>query len=148
MDIFNKIGDTIFSTGKDVSKKAREISGITKLKMDIRMKEDFIEKQYAAIGKQYYATHKEEDVLSYDEMESISDALLEIENLKNKIMEMKGAKECSNCGEMVPEGAHFCNKCGAPVSEQKKADTYESDDVFEEETEQEVYEDYKEDDEA
>ena len=33
MDVFGKIGDTIVNVGKDVSSKAKELSGVTKLKM-------------------------------------------------------------------------------------------------------------------
>ena len=53
MEIFEKIGDTIVSAGKDVTEKAKELSSVAKLKMDIRAKEDFVEKQYALIGKKY-----------------------------------------------------------------------------------------------
>ena len=45
MDVFEKIGDTIVNVGKDVSSKAKELSGVAKLKMDIRSKEEFVEKQ-------------------------------------------------------------------------------------------------------
>ena len=34
MEIFEKIGDTIVSAGKDVTEKAKELSSVAKLKMD------------------------------------------------------------------------------------------------------------------
>jgi hypothetical protein len=49
------------SAGKDVGQKAKDVSGIAKLKMDIRSKEDFVEKQYAELGKAYYEKHKDEE---------------------------------------------------------------------------------------
>jgi len=45
MDILEKIGDTIVNVGKDVTQKAKDVSGIAKLKLDIRAKEDFIKER-------------------------------------------------------------------------------------------------------
>ena len=38
MDLFEKIGDTILTVGKDVTQKAKDVSGIAKLRLDIRQK--------------------------------------------------------------------------------------------------------------
>ena len=43
MEFFDKLSETIVSAGKDVGQKAKDVSGIAKLKMDIRSKEDFVE---------------------------------------------------------------------------------------------------------
>ena len=51
MEFFDKLSETIESAGKDVGQKAKDVSGIAKLKMDIRSKEDFVEKQYANLEK-------------------------------------------------------------------------------------------------
>jgi len=40
MEFFDKLSETIVSAGKDVGQKAKDVSGIAKLKMDIRSKED------------------------------------------------------------------------------------------------------------
>ena len=61
MEFFDKLSETIVSAGKDVGQKAKDVSGIAKLKMDIRSKEDFVEKQYAELGKAYYEKHKDEE---------------------------------------------------------------------------------------
>ena len=45
MEFFDKLSETIVSAGKDVGQKAKDVSGIAKLKMDIRSKEDFVEKR-------------------------------------------------------------------------------------------------------
>ena len=42
MEFFDKLSETIVSAGKDVGQKAKDVSGIAKLKMDIRSKEDFV----------------------------------------------------------------------------------------------------------
>ena len=122
MDVFEKIGDTIVNVGKDVSSKAKELSGVAKLKMDIRSKEEFVEKQYALIGKKYFETHKDDDILDYGECSSIEEALQSIKEMKKQLMELKGVKRCDKCGAEIPEGTNFCGRCGAKV-----------DDFFEEE---------------
>ena len=45
MEFFDKLSETIVSACKDVGQKAKDVYGIAKLKMDIRSKEDFVEKQ-------------------------------------------------------------------------------------------------------
>jgi len=139
MDIFNKIGDTIFSTGKDVSQKAKDLSGIAKLKLDIKMKEDFVEKQYAQVGKKYYETHKDDAVLDYEEVQVIEEALDIIDKMKAQILDIKGSKECSNCGTLSDESAEFCSNCGARLQKESTDNfTTESEEVFEEETDDSV----------
>lgn len=117
MDVFGKIGDTIANVGKDVSSKAKELSGVTKLKMDIRSKEEFVEKQYALIGKKYYEAHKDDDILDYGEFSVIEEALQSIKDMKKQLMELKGVKRCDKCGAEVPEGTNFCGKCGAKIDD-------------------------------
>lgn len=54
MDFFDRMGEKLVTAGKDVTQKAKDLSGTAKLNFDIKAKEDFIEKQYAQIGKLYY----------------------------------------------------------------------------------------------
>ena len=46
MAFMERMGDTLLSMGKDVSQKAKDMSGIAKLKLNIRSKEDFVKEQY------------------------------------------------------------------------------------------------------
>ena len=45
--------ESLVSAGKDVSQKAKEVSGVAKLKLDVKSKEDYVEKQYAELGRTY-----------------------------------------------------------------------------------------------
>ena len=117
MEIFEKIGDTIVSAGKDVTEKAKELSSVAKLKMDIRAKEDFVEKQYALIGKKYSEAHKDDDILDYEECNVIEEALSAISDMKTQLMNLKGAKKCPNCGAEVAEDASFCASCGTKLDD-------------------------------
>lgn len=51
MEFFDKLSETIVSAGKDVGQKAKDVSGIAKLKMDIRSKEDFVENSMRNLEK-------------------------------------------------------------------------------------------------
>ena len=59
---FNKVKENIINVGKDVSVFAKTTSDTAKLKYEIHVKESFLEKQYALLGKAYYEAHKDEDV--------------------------------------------------------------------------------------
>ena len=63
---FNKLKTDIVSAGKEVGDKVSEASNVAKLKLDIHTKEDFVEKQFAALGRAYYEAHKDDDVPEKD----------------------------------------------------------------------------------
>ncbi len=113
MDFFNKLGDTISGIGKDVSQNVADLTGIARLNMDIRKREDFVRKQYTEIGKQYYDLHKEDNEPFFEEINLITEALQEIEQLKAQIAELKGKKKCPVCGAVNEGEAMYCMKCGA-----------------------------------
>ena len=116
MDFFEKLGDTIIHAGKDVTQKAKDVSGIAKLKLDIRSKEDFIKEQYIQLGKAYYEKNKGTDVPEKVQFERIEEALEEIEKMELQILELKKARKCPNCGAEAPDKAEFCSVCGAKLS--------------------------------
>lgn len=120
MDFFSKLGDTISATGKDVSKKAKDLTGLAKLNMDIRNKEEYILRQYTEIGKQYYEQHKEDAEPVFPEITLIKSALEEIEALKSEVADLKGMKKCQSCGAAMNVTDAFCNQCGAKYEEAEK----------------------------
>ncbi len=120
MAAWDDIKSSLYSAGKDISKKAKDVSGVARLKMDIRAKEDYVEKQYAAIGKAYYESHKDsEEINETDaaEFRVVEEALLEIARMKAAILKIQGASECPNCHANMPEGASFCSSCGAKMDD-------------------------------
>lgn len=118
MDFFDKLGETIVSAGKDVSQKAKDVSEIAKLKLDIKSKEDFVDDQYLALGKAYYESHKDEEGCEQaEQLFLIREALQEIERMKSEVLRIRGAAECPSCGNKMPEGAAFCSNCGAKLDD-------------------------------
>ena len=118
MEFFDKLSETIVSAGKDVGQKAKDVSGIAKLKMDIRSKEDFVEKQYAELGKAYYEKHKdEEEGEEAEQFFLIREAVEEIERMKAEVLRIQGSAECPKCGAKMPEGAVYCSNCGTKMDD-------------------------------
>ena len=99
MAFFDSMKETLTTAGRDVSQKAKEVSGVAKLKLDIKSKEDALNKEYIALGKRYYDMQKEG----------------EIADMKDEVVRMQGGACCPHCGAVIPEGAAFCSKCGAKM---------------------------------
>ena len=116
MSFFNEMKESLVSAGKDVSQKAKEVSGIAKLKLDVKSKEDYVEKQYAELGRIYFEQHKDEEEPA-EAVKVIKEALAEIERMKTEILNLQGAAECPNCGARMPQGATFCSNCGTKMEE-------------------------------
>lgn len=113
MDFFGKLGETITETGKDVSQKVTDLTEITKLKMEIRSKEDSVRRQFTEIGKQYYELHKDDAEPLFEEISLINENLRKIEELRGEVAGRKGKKICPSCGAPNDGEALFCNRCGA-----------------------------------
>ena len=85
MDFLNKLGETLASAGKDVGQKAKDLSGAAKLTIDIKSKEDYVQRMYAEIGRQYYEDHKNETEGLYEEMALVKEALEVIADMKKEL---------------------------------------------------------------
>lgn len=116
MAILEKIGDTIMHVSKDVTQKAKDVSGIAKLKLDIRAKEDFIKEQYMELGKTYYEMKKGTGAAEQAQFDRIDEALEEIEKMKLQILELKKARVCPECGAQAADTAEYCSVCGAKLT--------------------------------
>lgn len=151
MAFFDKLSETLANASKDVSQKAKDLSGTAKLTMDIHTKEDQVQKMYAQIGKLYFEAHQDDDPAEYEQMAQIKEMLAAIEDMKKELMELKGAKLCPRCGQEVKASDAYCKSCGAKLEEDeiivdavvKEASDEEtvSEETIKEETTEEVFED-------
>jgi Zn finger protein HypA/HybF involved in hydrogenase expression len=131
MSVFDNFTKKVTDTAKAAAKKSSELVEVTKLNMNIGAEEDKIRKIYTEIGKAVYDKYaKEEEVDEafrgqYEKIVSIEKA---IEEMKQKILEMKNTKLCPNCSAELERDIAFCPKCGAkqdvpesqPVDEAEK----------------------------
>ena len=89
MGFFDKAKDTVASTGKVVADAAVNTTQITKLKVELKSKESFIEKQYISIGQKVYETEKENETSEYEEVFLIRQTEEEIASLQDEIKALK-----------------------------------------------------------
>lgn len=113
---FESVKNTITSAGKEVGDKAKEVSSVAKIKLDIRAKEDFLQKQYTELGRMYYVAHKDEDVPEKECFASIAEAIDEIKALTDEMLVTQGAVICPKCGAKQPKEHTFCQACGERLS--------------------------------
>lgn len=118
MSAWDDLKGSLFAAGRDVSQKAKEVSEVAKLKMDIHTKEDFVEKQYAALGRAYYEANKE-NVSEKDaaQFRVIGEAIEEIKRMNQQVLDIQGVIQCPNCGKKLPIGTSFCSDCGTKMNE-------------------------------
>ena len=118
MDFFDKLGESLAMAGKDVTQKAKDVSEIAKLKLDIKSKEDYVQKQYMALGLAYYEKHKDEEgIEEAEQFFLIKEAMEEIERMKAEVLRIQGSAECPKCGAKMPEGATFCSSGGTKMDD-------------------------------
>ncbi len=110
-----KVKQELVTAGKDVGEKAKEVSAAAKIKLDIRTKENFLDKQYAALGRAYYNAHKGEEVPEETAFAAISEAEEELERLKDELLTLQGAVICPSCGQKQADGSSYCKNCGAEL---------------------------------
>lgn len=118
MGFFDELTESLTTAGKDVTQKAKDMSEIAKMKLDIKSKEDYVQKQYAALGAAYFEKHKdEEDIEEAEQFFLIKEALGEIGRMKSEVLKIRGAAECPKCGAEMPEDAAFCSSCGTKMDD-------------------------------
>lgn len=117
MDFFEKMGEKLAATGSELSHKAKELSSVVSLKSQIRNEENKITEIYRRIGEKYFLAHKddENDIYAKD-IAAIFAAQEGIKTLNEQINEIKGIRQCVECGADIDAEAAFCPKCGAKKS--------------------------------
>jgi len=132
MDIFDRLGDTIVSVSKDATPKAKDLSELARIRMEMRAKNDYLNKLYLEIGKCYYELHKDDECREFDDhMQLIEESLESLEELKKQSGQIKGVASCSVCGQNMPLDAEFCSKCGAKLEKPVNTETDENNETGE-----------------
>lgn len=118
MDVVNKAKDVINKISSDVSKKAKEASGVSKMNVRISENERKIRALYMEIGKYVYENLREDapDEIA-EKMTAIDVAKKEVKSCKDEIMRLKGFQICEQCKSEVAVSAAFCPACGQKMPE-------------------------------
>ena len=112
---FDRLTGTIRSTGRDVSKRTKELTDITKLKADLNIRNSDIKILYTELGKKYYTAHKDDEDTEYEEIALINQKKVEIKAIKEQMLRLKKEKLCPKCGYVERESAVYCSACGAKM---------------------------------
>lgn len=151
MAFFEKVGETISTKGKEAAQKAKEVTDLARLNTQVGQLEGKIKTYYQIIGEKVYQNEKDQDHCGLEaEFDLINDAFAEIGKLKKQISDIKGTKECAECGREVANEYSFCPYCGAQFEESAEdvevvpAEEAAADDVVEEEASEQAAEETEE----
>lgn len=106
--------DDLKKATKNIAQKTGEIVEISKLNLSISQEKDKISKIYADIGKAVYEQYKQGNDIGFgDKCAVIAEHERTIEELQQKILEIKNVKKCPSCGTEVGLDIAYCPQCGA-----------------------------------
>ncbi len=118
MALFDAVKEKLANAGKTAIKASNEIIEVTKLNLLVKSEEDKIKDRLLEIGKAVYEHYRDgkpvEAELSIS-CEEIAKCEKIIDELKQKIMEIKKLRECKACLAHIDDEALYCPKCGAKV---------------------------------
>ena len=87
---------------------------ISKLNLSISQEKDKINKIYSEIGKAVYEQYiAGNDVGFGEKCTVIAEHERKIEELQQKILEIKNVKKCHSCGTEIGKDIAYCPQCGA-----------------------------------
>ena len=139
----DKVKESLLNAGKEVEGMAKGASTVAKIKIDIRNKETFLEKQYALLGKAVYDARKNGETLDEElYFLSINEAEAELAALKAELLSVQGAVVCPSCGAKQADKHDFCSSCGTALKKEEEPEVVadveaeevvETEEVFEEE---------------
>lgn len=103
---------------KQVVRKTNDAVSQTKLNFAINETENKISEIYEEMGRSVYRDYLKNGNAGDAMLESchqIDKLLAEVNDLKEKVAELKQSVKCRNCGEFNKNGSSYCSKCGAEL---------------------------------
>ncbi len=116
MAFFESISKKVTDTARAAAKKSGDIVEVTKLNLSIAAEEDKIKRKYMEIGKTVYEAYVNGEEIPYSFRklcEDVKEYEKNIEEMKEKVLQLKGLKTCPSCKAELDEEFAFCPKCGA-----------------------------------
>jgi hypothetical protein len=115
MSVLDNITKKVTDTAKAAAKKSGSVVEVTRLNMNISAEEEKIRKIYTEMGKLLYEDYTEgkpvsERLLAH--CEKIDGMIAAIDEMREKVLELKNVKACPNCGMELQVDMEYCYKCG------------------------------------
>lgn len=121
MNFFNKATNAVEAMGKNVSKAAKDNVEIVKCSSAIDSCEKKIKEVYTEIGDRYYNSDPDVSRDAFADLFEVVDAnKKQIEELKERLQNLKGIVICKECGTELSKDAKFCRSCGAKIEQPVK----------------------------
>jgi hypothetical protein len=105
----------VTDTAKAAAKMSGSVVEVTRLNMNINAEEEKVRKIYSDMGKQLYEDYTEgksvgDKILEY--CVKIDEIIATIDEMREKILELRNIKACPNCGMELDIEMEYCYKCG------------------------------------
>jgi len=125
-----KVSKTFTKTYKVATEKSGNLIEEAKLRFQIASENDKISEKLEEIGAVVYEDFKS-GTSNYPDFEDLCKEIEEseasVQEMRNKILEMKKLKQCAVCGTEISKEDRYCSKCGA--EQEVELEAYEADDI-------------------
>lgn len=118
MAFLDDIQKSVTGAANYTAKKASKLSGIAKLKYNIRTEEANLERCYTDIGRLFYTAERE----GVDHAAEISTLIMQADKInaniagyRDELAKFKKTTVCDSCSAEVPKEFQFCPHCGAEM---------------------------------
>ncbi|MBR3423961.1 MAG: zinc ribbon domain-containing protein [Clostridia bacterium] len=146
MAFLDDLQKTVTDAAYYTAKKTSELTGVARVKFNIKAEEIRLKSTYAKIGSLFYSAERE----GLDHTEEIATLITQADKIngdiaayREKLAELRKARTCAECGGKVSKSASFCPNCGAKIvrEEEENQGGDEFDPFFGEEDDEEDEED-------
>lgn len=118
VDTASTVAQSAKESSAVVAKKSGELIEISKLTVSINSNESKMKDLYSEIGKKVFEKHENGQYIDPELVENCNEILAlktSINEMKQKINELRNKKICTNCDTSLPEDTAFCPKCGNKI---------------------------------
>ncbi len=115
VSVLDNITRKVTDTAKAAAKMSGNVVEVTRLNMSINTEEEKIRKIYTEMGKQLYEDYTEGKIVGEKLLENctkIDEIIGNIDDMREKILELRNVKACPNCGMELDVDMVYCYKCG------------------------------------
>ncbi len=131
-DLQKSVSDAVQFTAQ----KTTELTGMAKIKFNMRSEEGKLEKCYSEIGRLFYTAEKEGKDNSYEISTLIMQAdkiNSDLADLRKEFAKLKKACICTSCGSEISNECVYCPVCGTKVEVEEPEEAEAEEDKSDEE---------------
>lgn len=113
MDFFDKLNETLSSTGKTMAEKAKNISDIAAVKRGVLAEEQKLDAIYRELGRSYFQRRGSSPDPDFSLLcGEASLCISKVEEGTRRLRDLRGLCLCPSCGAEVDAEMNYCGICG------------------------------------